>query len=465
MNIPGAPLVGISNSTAGIVDVLGRLTGGSFWDQLQPAKYREIPFGVFGGDAHFGRRNAVHEYPFRDAVWPEDLGRSARKFNLTGFLIGDDCIAQRDKLIKACESPGDGELVHPTFGRLKVSLLGPVAISERWDHGRVFELSFSFIEAGQRIFPTTKISTASKTGAMADASDLAAAIDFAKRAGTALQAGAAVVNQAAQTAASWYNKATQLARDATSIVNLAKSVQGDFGRFAGDNHAQPSSVAASNTSLSGAVAATAVSLQNLGTASANLNTSASNLSASTAGTYGAVAQSVTAALLSTSASPADSLRLLSNLAGFAPAALTDTSQIGTAMNTMQSASADLFRRAAVVALARASASYQPTSQDDAVAVRTQVCSLLDNEITIAADEGDEGTYAALRDVRVAVANDLTQRSAGLSALMTFKTGSPLPALVIARRLYRDVTRADELIVRAAPIHPAFMPICFKALSI
>jgi prophage DNA circulation protein len=432
----------------------------SWRDQLQPASYRGIPFGILGGDAHFGRRNAIHEYPFRDSVWVEDLGRSARKINLTGFLVGDDCIAQREKLIKQCEIAVDGELVHPTLGRLNVGLLNPVAISERWDHGRVFELSFNFIESGQRIFPTTKLSTTDNVTTKAVAADAAAAADFATRAGIALRQGAAVVNQAVTTAMTNYRKAQRLANDATNIANLAKSLPGAFGRFSLGDTAS----AASSTALPGAVATTAVSLQNISAASANLNTAATNLSPSTAGGYGATAQAVTAALLNTSAAPADSLRLLASLADFTPAALADTSQIGLAMNAIQSASADLFRRAAVVALARASALYQPTSQDDAVAVRTQVCSLLDNEITLAADEGDSGSYLALRDVRVAVVNDLDQRSAGLPTLMMVKTALPLPALVLAKRLYRDAVRADELVMRAAPVHPAFMPTSFKALS-
>jgi len=454
-------LAGVGNTTTGIADTLGRIAGGSFWEQLQPAKYRGVPFGVFGGDSHFGRRKAVHEYPFRDTAWSEDLGRSARKFNLTGFLIGDDCIAQRDKLIKVCEAPGDAELVHPTFGRLKVSMLSPVAITERWDHGRVFELSFSFIEAGQRLYPTTKTSTTANVADKAKVSKLAAAVDFAKNAVTALQAGAAVVNQAVQTATAWYKTAQRLANDATSIANLAKTLPGAYGRF---SLGGPSHSSSSSSSVSGAVATTSVNLQNIATASSGLNSAATNLSASSAGGYGSTAQAVTDALLSASAAPADSLRLLSSLANFTPSPIADASQIGVAMNAMQTASANLFRRAAVVTLAQASSTYQPTSQQDAVAVRSLVCGLLDAEILIAADGGDAGSYQALRDVRAAVVEDLTQRSAGLPTLMTVKTPSPLPALVLAQRLYQDSTRADELIGRAAPVHPAFMPTCFSALS-
>jgi len=91
---------GISNLPAGAAASLGRLESGSYWSQLRPASYRGVPFGVLGGSASFGRRNAVHEYPFRDTPWVEDLGMSARHVHVTGFLVGDDVIAQRTKLIQ-----------------------------------------------------------------------------------------------------------------------------------------------------------------------------------------------------------------------------------------------------------------------------------------------------------------------------------------------------------------------------
>ena len=45
-----------------------------------------------------------------------------------------------------------------------------------------------------------------------------------------------------------------------------------------------------------------------------------------------------------------------------------------------------------------------------------------------------------------------------------RTASPMPSLALAQRLYRDPDRADDLVARAAPAHPAFMPVRFKALS-
>lgn len=135
-----------------------------------------------------------------------------------------------------------------------------------------------------------------------------------------------------------------------------------------------------------------------------------------------------------------------------------------APQTMQLASGDLFRRAAVSAAAQASANYQPASTDDAVAVRTQVLAVIDLEITRAGDNGEDGVYTALRTLRASVVSDMNVKGAALPTLVTVETGSPVPSLALAQRLYRDSTRSDELVRRAEPKHPAFMPVEFKALN-
>lgn len=204
----------------------------SWRDQLRPASFRGIRFGVLAADTQFGRRNAVHEYPYRDTVWVEDMGRQARAIRLIGFIVGDNVIQQRERLIARCEEPGDGELVHPSLGRLTVSLMS-VRTTERWDLGRVIELHFFFIEAGEREFPALTTATGDKVRSAANAADAAASDDFATRAYKALVNGAATVRQATDTAARWARKAQRLVNDATNLYNAAKSLPGTFGRYYG----------------------------------------------------------------------------------------------------------------------------------------------------------------------------------------------------------------------------------------
>jgi prophage DNA circulation protein len=185
---------------------------------------------------------------------------------------------------------------------------------------------------------------------------------------------------------------------------------------------------------------------------------------STPNDFAAAALAVVAGVLSSAQSPADALRLLAQLASYRPLNPTASSPVGQAMATIQAASNDLFRRAAVIGMARASALYQPATVDDAVLVRDSVCGALDSEITTAGDQGNDGAFNALRAVRAAVSQDLTSRGAGLPTIAQVGTPLPIPAIALAQQLYRDPTRADQLVMQANCPHPAFMPTKFKALS-
>jgi prophage DNA circulation protein len=266
----GANTVTRAAADLGLTDISGR---GKFWmDTLRPASYRGVAFGVFGGESHFGRRNAVHEYPYRDTVWVEDLGRSARRIVMGGFLVGDDVVAQREEIIVACEAPGDGELVHPTLGRLTVSLLDFSTI-ERWDQGRMFELNFVFIEAGKRTFPAVTTSTADAVKVECNITDAATGADYASGTTDALKNGAAVVKQAVGTAAAWTNKAQKLVNDATNLYNMVGRLKGNNGRFFGGRGGASGSI----STIQGLIAAGSVARMRVAAAATTLSSIAGKL--------------------------------------------------------------------------------------------------------------------------------------------------------------------------------------------
>jgi prophage DNA circulation protein len=238
-------------------------SGSNWMDSLREASFRGVPFVMLKGDSRFGRRNVVHEYPFRDTVWVEDLGRSARRFNVQGFLVGADCIAQRERMIAACEAAG-GEtaaLIHPTYGQLAVNLVGALTVRERWDKGRMFEIGFSFIESGEREFPSGTDASAEVVSTAADSADAAVGTDFGSSIASALKNGASVVQQAVSATATWASTATRLANDATNLRNLVTALPGDFGRFAGGRNV--GGIAGSTSKLAGS-SATIASLTALG---------------------------------------------------------------------------------------------------------------------------------------------------------------------------------------------------------
>lgn len=404
---------------------------------------------------------------------------------MSGFLIenslvykGGAVIAQRKAMIAACEKAGPGQLVHPTLGSMTVSLIDASA-GEQWDSGRVFEIKFVFLESGQRLYPSSGTSTEDATNTAAATANSSTGSAFSSvLAGIA--SGAAVVNQAVATANTVIDKVIDLAADATNAMHLVAvlaaslpaSLVGSLGRYTSGAltgfmpGATPTALqlASQNATTASLIALGAAGRANVGAAGDAMNAAATALSLTSPAPYAAAAQGLVAALLSGTVDPADSVRVLAQLSNYAPIQSDATPVAWAPGAAMQGAANDLFRRSAVIALAQASATYQPSSSNDAVNVRTLVINLLNWEIEIAGDQGADAVFNALRALAGAVSLDLTTRGASLPSITQYSARASLPAAVIAQRLYRDPGRADELIREANSPHPAFMPLNFEVLS-
>ena len=114
----------------------------SWRDRLLPASFRGVGFWVDQAKTPVGHKGQLHEYPQRDQPFFEGLGQQAKIHELTAFIVGPDCLEQRDKLLKALEQ-GSGELVHPWLGRLQVKVGECDMTHTRQDGGLVtFALKF-----------------------------------------------------------------------------------------------------------------------------------------------------------------------------------------------------------------------------------------------------------------------------------------------------------------------------------
>lgn len=431
----------------------------AFFSLLSPAEFNGVKFAVLNSKAEFGRRNVVHQYPFKDKPWVEDLGRGARKITMQGFLLHNDAklggkplSIQIKDMIAAAESTQNGKLKHPILGELDVSLLAPVSISENWNKGRVAVLDFVFIEKGSQITPVLKISTINVTISASYTAKQAVNNSFIGKALSLLQKGAAVLKQAGDTATTWANKANKLVNDASNIRNLAKQL--------------PSQINATLTAITSISLKPHASIKRAQTqqAAAALIATGSSLGSVNVDSHANNAHAVAQSIIAAANTQDDAVKSIAQLADQQPTSFDTNSVSGTAVNQIDIVSSNLFRRAAVIALAESTASYQPTSYQDAISLRDKVLALLDAEISIAADGYEDDVYLALRDLRAAVYKDLTARGANLAKLVTISTNSPVPAPVLALRQYGDVSRTQELIDRAKPFHPAFMPTSFMGLA-
>jgi prophage DNA circulation protein len=435
-----------------------------FMGLLQTASFRGVPFKVIAARVRKGRRLAMHEYPFKDGGWAEDMGRALRTYSFSGYLIGDLAPVMQLLLDNAIETEGPGLLIHPTIGAVKVAVLSAGTAVHR-DKLRVIEVSFEFIEQGGSIFPMAVIATAVAVLSVADAAVTAAGTDLGRVAIPAAAIGPAVTGEGRAVVASFAGAVTLGGADPTAIVGMAAALpppdsSTTYGRYGAGSASVSLPIGTTVASLQGQIANQRAALALAASAAA---TAAGTYSASTdmLGALAALLEAMRAGITD----PADQVRVLLGLAGFSFADGAGGSVgVGAAMAAMRDAMAAACRRAALVSLARASASYQPVSYNDAAALRLSLAAALDTEITAAGDAGEDATYTALKALRAAVVQDLTVRGASLPSVVTVSLRAPLPSLAVAQFLYCDASRSDEIAAAAGAIHPAFCPISFQALA-
>ena len=133
---------------------------GTLWDWATPSFFPGIGLinasGSFRGaifrlnsyETETGRRGVTSEYPLRNIPNTQDLGRKARRFRFTAYVLGPGWELQRDALLNACEADGPGLLVHPFHGE-HVVLCNTCTVSESRSSGRRYAtFSLDFVENG-----------------------------------------------------------------------------------------------------------------------------------------------------------------------------------------------------------------------------------------------------------------------------------------------------------------------------
>lgn len=462
-----------------ISDALSSLSGaGERWnwfEHLHPASFRGVPFAIVSGEGVFGRRQAVHEYPYRDTAWVEDLGRSSRKITLRGFIVQDslvyiapDVMTQRNSLVAACEMNGPGTLVHPTLGELTVSVPdGGLRITEAAETGRMFAFTLTVIESGLKVFAVTgnkqadsQVQTRWLQTAVTTAAKFISTIKGEMRSVTQ------TIKTLQNTAIFWSDRVHSVTNEATNLSEVLQSVFGSarYGRY------NKGTVGGSVSGATGVVHHMADTRQQAHLVNQTIAAAVSgrekllSLTAEFGHTlavedFPVNARKIIDALIAVPGSMDEKIRILETLAAYRNKVFYSTES----ENALSQTTTILLCVLSAGALASVAANYQPTSYDDAIAMFNRVCSTLDCVLLMAADAGDDDSYLALIETRHALAEAYRQKGALLSSLMKVTLPSSLPALTLAARLYQDGNRGDELIQSVQPRHPAFMPLTFKAL--
>ncbi|WP_431474807.1 DNA circularization N-terminal domain-containing protein [Marinobacter sp. KM021] len=349
-----------------------------------------------------GRRVEVYEYPLRDQPYAEDLGRNKREWQVEGFLIGPDYDLARQRLVEAAETPGAGELVHPYYGTHQVVLVGGMRIRESTREGGIARVSFTVVRADDepRLPRVTQDTQRQVQRTVAEA-EQAVLDDFEEN---------------------------------FNILELATD-----------------RVAAIETGLQNA-------LRGIESAVGDVTGPISELIRSPAELGAQILESI-ATVRDLVNEPGRALGVYDDLfsAGDEPPV---TSPLDPVPRQLQMAAIragnNLVRRAAVLQSAQVAAATDWLAADDAIAARDTITAGIELQLTSDFVPAND-VYASLTAVRAAVVRDLEQRGAQLPRLRSVTLQQPLPALVVAQKLYGDAGRADELISRNRVAHPGRVP--------
>jgi len=201
---------------------------GTWWQQLQPGSWRGVGFVMDTTPTKAGRRVALHEYPYRDTVWPEDLGKLPRRYQVSAFLVGDDVYSQKRAMIAACEEAGAGTLVHPILGAVQVVLLD-FTTTERRDRGRYVEVELEFIDAASAaLAPSPSSATGDAVKSLAGALNTTSASAL----GNNLAGLPPLATMPAGAVSNFARVAVDAVNDPARALNAVAGLVGLYGRYA-----------------------------------------------------------------------------------------------------------------------------------------------------------------------------------------------------------------------------------------
>ncbi|PHM60615.1 DNA circulation protein [Xenorhabdus stockiae] len=464
-----------------IKDAVSSLLGGgsdASWqcaEHLHPASFRGVPFAVVSGESVFGRRQAVHEYPYRDTAWLEDLGRATRRITLRGFIIQDsavyhapDVITQRKNLVAACETGSTGTLVHPTLGELTVSVTeSGLRMNESKEFGRVFEFTLTVIESGLKVFAITN-STKSATEVKKHwlqtyTTTLAKYIAMVRGEIRSVTQGIRIIKQ---TANQWIGMVTRSMDEVTNLSDMLKTTFGSerYGRYQRGKIGGTVSGATGLRSRDDRQHNEAdIIRKTTATVVMSRKTITDRLdklhAAHTVETFSEAAGQVVIAIIDSAGSVDEKVAIFEALAAFQ----NTRYQQGAVDRHITEMTVLLLVVLSVGAMVQVASDFTPSSNQEAHDLQTRVCQALDTALVMAGDLGVDEVYQSLMALRHEFMTSAELKGAESGRLAQFSLPAVLPALTVANRIYQDAGRSDELIQATDPRHPAFMPTRFKAL--
>lgn len=404
----------------------------SWRDRLQPASFRGVAFFVKSDEAEFGRRQVTHTAALVDTPSLEDLGRAADVFQVEGYLVGDDYDLQRDNLIKAIrDTPGEGRLVHPSYGDRSVGASG-FRIRTDTAEGRVCRFTVTFSEAGELGQPRITIDSPNVLAARADAIQEASRESFLERFGVdgfpqfVRESVIGQLDQLSDFLASPGDFSSTLFSDGTSVFGAV----GEF--LTGDSELIPA--------FQQSVARFSRNIGSLVSSPGELAGSLTSLISGIRRSFGSSSSSILGSLYNLF--PSSPPRRTSGLTPSRDQVISNTESL-----------AQLVNQTVLAELAVVVVSKEYDTFDDAIDSRDKLADLIDQQAEIT--PSDE-VYTQLTQARAEVIQGLPRPDQDTSRLVPYTPPSTKPALVIAQALYDDAQRDSDIVRRNSVRHPGFV---------
>lgn len=378
------------------------------------ASFRGVAFKVFTSDTEFGRRVVEHEFVKRDEPYQEDLGRRARQFSIEAFVTGNNVDTQRDALIAACETPGPGILIHPYYGNRNV-IVKTLRVREAAGEQGLVRFNIDFSEAGQLMFPTSKIDPASK-----------------------LESAAADLQAASE--ADFVNKFSVLGQP-QFVVDSARAKVQEFADFLGTTSSSISNSSSAITDFDLSVR--------------QLKAEAGDLINTPATLYGRLAESI-ASLKNLAVSKEDAAKLYSKFYDYGQTdVINQTPTISRQQQQLnQGALNNSIIQESLANGATESSQIAFKSVEDANASRQSLFDTIENQENTTTDDD---VYAALLSLRARVAQAIPPQDESLPFVVSIDLGETTPSLSLSYQLYESLDREQDIIDRNAVSNPAFLP--------
>ncbi|WLG91601.1 DNA circularization protein [Pseudomonas cucumis] len=399
-------------------------------DRLLPASFRGVGFWVDQAKTPVGKKGQLHEYPQRDLPFFEGLGQQAKIHDLTAFIVGPDCLEQRDKLLKALEQ-GSGELVHPWLGRLQVKV-GECDMTQTRQDGGLVTFALKFYPDEPLPFPTATVSTQKVLLASADTL-LGSAVARFEQAMTLIKAariGIAnlrnsltgvyeVIQEQLKPLIEQYRQITELVK---AVKELPKEVAAEFKGLLGDIKSLKDFA---KEGYRGVIADVSQQLEAIRKADAPKLTTGKDTTAAAQ----AMADLVQDTLLVKVAQWVASMPVAST-----PVKLSSTPSLD--QQTVQ----PVTRQEVPVT-------------DDLQLLQRE----LNEAIQLALNKANPAHYQAINDVKQALNAHLKAVASSGVRLVSKSFQESLPAVVVAYRQFADATRVTEVTQRNGIAHPLFLP--------